>query len=87
MATCCAPFPSLHIAYLHTLAAISCVLLQAFYVMRYRQHDKYDPHMDVYDPAEYGPQKTMRMATLIVYLSEPEGGGETAFMREGKDGE
>jgi prolyl 4-hydroxylase len=62
-------------------------MLQAFYVMRYRQHDKYDPHMDVYDPAEYGPQKTMRMATMIVYLSEPEGGGETAFMREGKDGE
>jgi hypothetical protein len=61
--------------------------LQAFYVMRYRQHDKYDPHMDVYDPAEYGPQKTMRMATMIVYLGEPDAGGETAFMREGKDGE
>jgi hypothetical protein len=30
------------------LLAISstlAVLLQAFYVMRYRQHDKYDPHM------------------------------------------
>jgi prolyl 4-hydroxylase len=55
--------------------------------MRYRQHEKYDPHMDVYDPAEYGPQTTMRMATVIVYLADADGGGETAFMREGKDGE
>jgi hypothetical protein len=30
-----------------TLFPVCCcvLVLQAFYVMRYRQHDKYDPHM------------------------------------------
>ncbi|WIA36948.1 hypothetical protein OEZ86_008188 [Tetradesmus obliquus] len=60
---------------------------EAFYVMRYRQGEAYQPHMDVYDPAEYGPQKSSRLATLILYLGEPEGGGETAFPREGKEGD
>lgn len=67
-------------------SALSSVL-QAFYALRYKQHEKYDSHMDVFDPAEYGPQKSLRLATMIVYLSDVEAGGETIFKREGKDGE
>lgn len=61
--------------------------LQKFYVIRYEPGEKYDAHLDPHDEAEYGPQETKRVATVVVYLSDVSAGGETLFPREGRDGE
>lgn len=41
-------------------------------VVRYQQGEEYKPHMDITD-------KTRRLATLLIYLDEPEEGGGTSF--------
>ncbi|XP_021274035.1 probable prolyl 4-hydroxylase 9 isoform X1 [Herrania umbratica] len=51
---------------------------EAFNVLRYGLGQKYDSHYDVFDPERYGPQKSQRVATFLLYLSDVEG-GETAF--------
>ncbi|EOX91622.1 Oxidoreductase isoform 2 [Theobroma cacao] len=56
---------------------------EAFNVLRYGVGQKYDSHYDVFDPERYGPQKSQRVATFLLYLSDVEGGGETAFPFEG----
>ncbi|EFJ51926.1 prolyl 4-hydroxylase [Volvox carteri f. nagariensis] len=54
-------------------------------VLNYKHSQHYDSHMDSFDPKEYGPQYSQRIATVIVVLSD-DGlmGGETVFKREGK---
>ncbi|XVE82890.1 hypothetical protein DITRI_Ditri16bG0042000 [Diplodiscus trichospermus] len=52
---------------------------EAFNVLRYGEGQKYESHYDAFDPERYGPQKSQRVATFLLYLSEVEGGGETAF--------
>jgi len=52
---------------------------EAFNVLRYNLGQKYDCHYDVFDPAEYGPQPSQRMASFLLYLSDVEEGGETMF--------
>ncbi|KAG1654601.1 hypothetical protein FOA52_009527, partial [Chlamydomonas sp. UWO 241] len=39
-----------------------------------------------FDPKVFGPQPSQRIATVLIYLSDVEEGGETVFKREGIDG-
>ena len=53
-------------------------------VLRYRKGAQYLPHYDYFDPHEAGTPALLvrggqRVATLIMYLAEPEAGGATVF--------
>ncbi|XP_010271954.1 PREDICTED: probable prolyl 4-hydroxylase 9 [Nelumbo nucifera] len=52
---------------------------EAFNILRYEVGQKYNSHYDVFNPAEYGPQKSQRIASFLLYLSDVEEGGETMF--------
>ncbi len=53
-------------------------------VLRYRKGAQYLPHYDYFDPQQAGTPALLarggqRVATLIIYLAEPEAGGATVF--------
>jgi len=53
-------------------------------VLRYSPGAQYRPHYDYFDPAEPGTPTILRrggqrVATLVIYLQEPEQGGATTF--------
>ncbi len=53
-------------------------------VLRYRPGAEYKPHYDYFDPAEPGTASILerggqRVATLVMYLNEPQSGGATVF--------
>ncbi|MES2532797.1 MAG: 2OG-Fe(II) oxygenase [Pseudomonadota bacterium] len=53
-------------------------------VLRYAPGAQYRPHYDYFDPAEPGTPTILRrggqrVATLVIYLQEPEQGGATTF--------
>ncbi|PWA40801.1 2-oxoglutarate (2OG) and Fe(II)-dependent oxygenase superfamily protein [Artemisia annua] len=52
---------------------------EAFNVLRYDLGQKYNSHYDAFNPTEYGPQKSQRIASFLLYLSDVEEGGETMF--------
>ncbi|KAL6961387.1 putative prolyl 4-hydroxylase 9 [Sarracenia purpurea var. burkii] len=52
---------------------------EAFNVLRYEIGQRYNSHFDAFNPTEYGPQKSQRIASFLLYLSDVEGGGETMF--------
>ncbi|KFK30018.1 hypothetical protein AALP_AA7G207100 [Arabis alpina] len=52
---------------------------EAFNILRYELGQKYDSHYDVFNPTEYGPQSSQRIASFLLYLSDVEEGGETMF--------
>lgn len=52
---------------------------EAFNVLRYEIGQRYHAHFDAFNPAEYGPQKSQRVASFLLYLSDVEEGGETMF--------
>ncbi|CDP02574.1 unnamed protein product [Coffea canephora] len=52
---------------------------EAFNVLRYGIGQRYHSHYDAFNPAEYGPQKSQRVASFLLYLSDVEEGGETMF--------
>ncbi|XP_039139411.1 probable prolyl 4-hydroxylase 9 [Dioscorea cayenensis subsp. rotundata] len=56
---------------------------EAFNVLRYEIGQRYASHYDAFNPAEYGPQKSQRIASFLLYLSDVEEGGETMFPFEG----
>ncbi|CAI9763358.1 unnamed protein product [Fraxinus pennsylvanica] len=55
---------------------------EAFNVLRYEVGQRYHSHYDAFNPAEYGPQKSQRIASFLLYLSDVEEGGETTFPLE-----
>mmetsp|Transcript_13641 Transcript_13641/g.29261 ORF Transcript_13641/g.29261 Transcript_13641/m.29261 type:complete len:329 (+) Transcript_13641:95-1081(+) len=59
---------------------------EPFNILKYVNHQHYDSHYDTFDPKEFGAQTSQRIATVLVYLSDVEEGGETVFKREGLDG-
>ncbi|KAK4563341.1 hypothetical protein RGQ29_005735 [Quercus rubra] len=52
---------------------------ESFNVLRYELGQKYDSHYDAFNPSEYGPQQSQRVASFLLYLSNVEEGGETMF--------
>lgn len=52
---------------------------EAFNVLRYEIGQSYHSHYDAFNPAEYGPQKSQRLASFLLYLSDVQEGGETMF--------
>ncbi|XP_024019801.1 probable prolyl 4-hydroxylase 9 [Morus notabilis] len=52
---------------------------EAFNVLRYNLGQRYNSHYDAFSAAEYGPQKSQRVASFLLYLSDVEEGGETMF--------
>ena len=53
-------------------------------VLHYRPGDRYEPHYDYFDPAQPGAASLLarggqRLATFLMYLREPERGGDTTF--------
>jgi len=53
-------------------------------ILRYAPGAQYRPHYDYFDPNEPGTPTILkrggqRVATLVMYLQEPEGGGATTF--------
>ena len=59
---------------------------EAFNVLRYQNGQHYDSHYDAFDEESYGKQASQRIATVLVYLSDVEEGGETSFLFEGVGG-
>ncbi|KAL8151767.1 hypothetical protein V2J09_021575 [Rumex salicifolius] len=53
-----------------------------FNILRYEIGQKYNSHYDAFSPLEYGPQKSQRVASFLLYLSDVEEGGETMFPYE-----
>jgi prolyl 4-hydroxylase len=59
-------------------------------VLHYRPGTEYKPHFDYFDPADQGTRQVLamggqRVATLIMYLNDVEGGGSTVFPEIGLD--
>jgi prolyl 4-hydroxylase len=59
-------------------------------VLRYRPGTEYKPHFDYFDPSDEGTRNVLamggqRIATLIMYLNDVEGGGSTVFPDIGLD--
>ena len=57
-------------------------------VLHYRPGDRYEPHYDYFDPVASGAPALLerggqRRATLLMYLQEPERGGDTSFPQLG----
>ncbi|CAL9157626.1 unnamed protein product [Musa hybrid cultivar] len=55
---------------------------EAFNILRYEIGQRYASHYDAFNPTEYGPQKSQRVASFLLYLSDVEEGGETMFPYE-----
>jgi prolyl 4-hydroxylase len=71
---------------IHAISGFPVSHGEPFNVLRYQLGQHYDAHYDTFDPEEYGPQSSQRVATVLFYLTDVEEGGETIFPLEGPDG-
>ncbi|KAG5061235.1 hypothetical protein JHK87_002264 [Glycine soja] len=55
---------------------------EAFNILRYEVGQKYSPHYDAFDEAEFGPLQSQRAASFLLYLTDVPEGGETLFPYE-----
>lgn len=60
---------------------------EAFNVLKYVDGQHYHSHYDAFAESEYGAQSSQRIATVLLYLTDVEEGGETTFLLEGEGGE
>ena len=59
---------------------------ESWNILSYENGAHYDAHYDSFDEKVYGTSKSQRVATVLVYLTDVEGGGETCFPLEGEGG-
>lgn len=59
---------------------------EAFNILRYKTGQHYDSHYDYFEESGYGALDSNRLATVLVYLTTVDLGGETIFPFEGTDG-
>ncbi|XP_058772829.1 probable prolyl 4-hydroxylase 9 [Vicia villosa] len=52
---------------------------EEFNILRYKIGQKYDSHYDAFNPSEFGPLDSQRVASFLLYLTDVEEGGETMF--------
>ncbi|XP_027360888.1 probable prolyl 4-hydroxylase 9 isoform X1 [Abrus precatorius] len=52
---------------------------EAFNILRYEVGQRYNSHYDAFNPTEYGPQKSQRLASFLLYLTDVPEGGKTMF--------
>lgn len=71
---------------IHAISGLPVTHGEPFNVLRYQLGQHYDSHYDTFDPEEYGPQSSQRIATVLFYLTDVEEGGETVFPLEGPNG-
>lgn len=69
-----------------TLTGLPTNYGEAFNILRYKLGQHYDSHFDYFEETGYGKLGSNRLATVLVYLSSVELGGETVFPWEGRDG-
>ena len=58
-------------------------------MLKYENLQHYDSHMDSFDPKDFDLTNfggSQRIATVLVYLTDVQEGGETVFKKEGYDG-
>lgn len=73
----------------HKIAAVTHIPWphgEAWNVLAYENGAHYDAHYDSFDPKTFGHQATQRVATVLVYLTDVDAGGETCFPLEGEGG-
>jgi len=61
---------------------------EGFQILRYEAGAEYRAHLDTFDPARPGSAAHLRrggqrVATLVIFLTEPEAGGGTRFAKAG----
>lgn len=56
-------------------------IAESLQVVRYKKGEEYAPHHDFISPSINNRHQPSRFATLLIYLNDVEGGGETRFPR------
>lgn len=65
----------------HESSAQHHSIAESLQVVRYKKGEEYTPHHDFISPSINNRYQPARFATLLIYLNDVEGGGETRFPR------